>query len=123
MLLQALGACRVQKLRRKSWNILRFNRNSRFLNAKSRDKNHHRAQENLRILCSARQMIIGGFRAPRVRVGGRNRADFENFACKIARFSIANLRIFGAARARKTQEKRADSFQRLSTPRHALLRF
>ena len=67
-------------------------------------------------------MIIGVFRAPRVRVGGRNRADFENFACKIARFSTANLRNFGAERARMTQEKRADSFQRLSLPCHAIKR-
>ena len=68
-------------------------------------------------------MVTGVFRAPRVRVGGRNRADFQNFACKIARFSTANLRTFGAERARKTQEKRAGSFQRLSTPRNALFRF
>ena len=42
--------------------------------------------------------------------------------CKIARFSTANMRTFGAERARKTQKKRADSFQRLSMQRHALLR-
>ena len=67
-------------------------------------------------------MIIGVFLVPRVRVSGRNRADFQNFACKIARFSTANLRNFGAERARMTQEKRADSFQRLSLPCHAIKR-
>ena len=55
-------------------------------------------------------MIIGVFLAPRAHVSGANRADFQNFACKTARFSIANLRSFGAERARNTQEKRADSF-------------
>ena len=68
-------------------------------------------------------MIIGVFLAPRARVSGANRDDLQNFACKTARFSIANLRSFGAERARNTQEKRADSFQKLSTPCHALLRF
>ena len=33
------------------------------------------------------------------------------------------LRSFGAERARRTQEKRADSFQMLLTPCHALVRF
>ena len=68
-------------------------------------------------------MIVGVFRAPRARVGGRNRADFQSFARKIARISTAKLRIFGAESARKTQEKRADSFQMLWTPGHALVRF
>ena len=68
-------------------------------------------------------MIIGVFLAPRARVSGANRDDLQNFARKTARFSIANLRSFGAERARNTQEKRADSFQKLSTPCHALLRF
>ena len=68
-------------------------------------------------------MITGVFLAPRARVSGANRDDLQNFACKTARFSIANLRSFGAERVRNTQEKRADSFQNLSTPCHALLRF
>ena len=68
-------------------------------------------------------MIIGVVLAPRERITGRNRADFQNFACKIARISTAKLRIFGAESARKTQEKRADSFQMLLTPCHALVRF
>ena len=67
-------------------------------------------------------MIIGIFLVPRVRVSGRTRADFQNFACKIARFSTANLRNFGAESARMTQEKRADSFQKLSMPCHAIKR-
>ena len=68
-------------------------------------------------------MIIGVFLAPRARVTGANRDDLQNFACKTARFSIANLRSFAAERARNTQEKRTDSFQKLSTPCRALLRF
>ena len=68
-------------------------------------------------------MILGVFLAPHARVSGSNRADFQNCACKSARFSTANLHNFGAERARKPREKRADSFQRLSTPCHALLRF
>ena len=68
-------------------------------------------------------MIVGVFLAPRARVGGRSRADLQSFARKIARISTAKLRKFGAERARRTQEKRADSFQMLLTPCHALLRF
>ena len=68
-------------------------------------------------------MIVGVVLAPRDRITGRNRADFQNFACKIARISTAKLRNFGAERARRTQEKRADSFQILVKPCHALLRF
>ena len=55
-----------------------------------------------------------------LRVGGRNRADFQSFARKTARISTAKLRKFGAERARRTQEKRADSFKMLLKPRHAL---
>ena len=55
-------------------------------------------------------MIAGVFLAPCARVDGRNRADSQSFARKIARNSTAKLRTFGAERARKTQEKRADSF-------------
>ena len=72
------------------------------------------------ILYSVRGMIVDVILAPRARVGGRNRADFQNFACKIARFSTANVRNLGAERARMTQEKRADSFQMLSMPCHAI---
>ena len=67
-------------------------------------------------------MIVGVFFAPRARVGGRNRADLQSFARKIARISNAKLRNFGAERARRTQKKRADSFQMLLTPCHALVR-
>ena len=67
-------------------------------------------------------MIVGVFLAPRARVGGRNRAEFDSFARKIARISAAKLRNFGAEGARSTQEKRADSFQMLLKPCHALLR-
>ena len=55
-------------------------------------------------------MIVGVFLAPHARVGGRSRADLQSFARKIARISTAKLRKFGAERARRTQEKRADSF-------------
>ena len=68
-------------------------------------------------------MIVGVFLAPRARVGGRSRADLQSLAHKIARISTAKLRKFGAERARRTQEKRADSFQMLLTPCHALMRF
>ena len=68
-------------------------------------------------------MIVGVFLAPRARVGGGNGADLQSFARKIARISTAKLRNFGAERARRTQEKRADSFQMLLTPCHALVRF
>ena len=67
-------------------------------------------------------MIVDVILAPCARVGGRNRADFQNFACKIARFSTANLRNLGAKRACMTQENHADSFQRLSLPCHAIKR-
>ena len=46
-------------------------------------------------------MIVGVFLAPRARVGGRNRAEFDSFARKIARISAEKLRNFGAERARK----------------------
>ena len=65
-------------------------------------------------------MTVGVFRAPRARVGGRNRADFQSFARKTARIPTAKLRKFGAERARRTQEKRADSFKMLLKPCHAL---
>ena len=68
-------------------------------------------------------MIVGVFLAPRARVGGRNRAEFDSFARKIARISAAKLRNFGAEGERRTQEKRADSFQRRLPPCHALVRF
>ena len=68
-------------------------------------------------------MIVGVFLAPRARVGGHKRADFQSFARKIARISTAKLRNFGAERARRTQEKRADSFQLILKPCHALLCF
>ena len=71
-------------------------------------------------------MIVGVFLAPRARVGGRNRADVQSFARKIARISNAKLRNFGAdraERARRTQEKRADSSQTLLMPCHVLVRF
>ena len=70
-----------------------------------------------------RGTIAGVFCEPRARVGGRDRADFQNLARKIARIFIANLRNFGAERVRKTQEKRADSFQRLLMSWFARLRF
>ena len=65
-------------------------------------------------------MIVDVFLASRARVGGRNRADFQSFTRKIARISIAKLRKFGAERARRTQEKRADSFKMRLKPCHAL---
>ena len=65
-------------------------------------------------------MIVDVILAPRARVGGCNRADFQKLACKIARFSTAKLRNLGAKRARMTQEQRADSFQRLSLPSRAI---
>ena len=68
-------------------------------------------------------MIVGVFLAPHARVGARSRADLQSFARKIARISTAKLRKFGAERARRTQEKRADSFKMLLTPCHALMRF
>ena len=68
-------------------------------------------------------MIVGVFLAPRARVGGGNGADLQSFARKIARISIAKLRNFGAERARRTQKKRADSFQMRLTQCHALLHF
>ena len=68
-------------------------------------------------------MIVGVFLAPRARIGGRNRADLQTFAREIVRISTAKLRNFGAERARRTQEKSADSFQMLLTPCHALVHF
>ena len=68
-------------------------------------------------------MIVGVSLAPRSHIGGRSRADLQSFARKIARMSTAKLRKFGAERARRTQEKRADSFQMLLTPCHAFLCF
>ena len=68
-------------------------------------------------------MIFDVFLASRARIGGRNRADFQSFARKTARISAAKLRKLGAERARRTQEKRADSFKMLLTPCHALMRF
>ena len=65
-------------------------------------------------------MIVDVFLASRARIGGRNRADFQSFARKIVRISTAKLRDFGAERARRTQEKRADSFQLILKPCHAL---
>ena len=48
-------------------------------------------------------MIVDVILAPRARVGGRNRADFQNFACnELARFSTAKLRNLGAKRASMT---------------------
>ena len=65
-------------------------------------------------------MIVDVFLASRARIGGRNRADFQSFARKTARIPSAKLRKFGAERARRTQEKRADSFKMLLKPCHAL---
>ena len=65
-------------------------------------------------------MIVDVFLASRARVGGRNGADFQSFTLKIMRNSTAELRNFGAERARRTQEKRADSFKMLLKPCHAL---
>ena len=104
-------------------NFLDFNGKSRLMNAKFRDKKHRRDQTNLTTLCIVRRMILGFFLASRARVAGRPRADFQSFACKIARISTAKLRNFGAERARRTHEKRADSFQTCLMPCHALLRF
>ena len=55
-------------------------------------------------------MIVGVFLAPRARVGGRNGADLQSFARKIARISTAKLQNFGAASAQETQYTRAESF-------------
>ena len=82
-----------------------FNRNSRFLNAKFRGKNNRWPQQNLRIVCIVHRTIGRFVLAPRARVGGRARADFQDFARKILHAFNCKLRNFGAERARKTFEK------------------
>ena len=118
----ALGACRVPKLRRNHRKCRDFNRNSRFLNAKFRGKNNRWLQKKLRIVyivhCTIGRFVL----APRARVGGRARADFQDFARKILHAFNCKLRNFGAERARRTHEKRADSSQTLLMPCHALVR-
>ena len=75
------------------------------------------------IVCSVRKILSHVFVAILVYVSCCNRADVQKFACKFERTLTAKLRTFGAESGRKTQEMRADSFQRLPTLCCALLRF
>ena len=64
-------------------------------------------------------MIIGVFLAPRARVTGANRADLQNFACKTARFSIANCAVL-VPNVRATRKRSALTHSR-SFQRRAML--
>ena len=126
MLWQAPGACRAAKFRRNSVKFSRFHRKITVDESKisrqkaslsSRKPVHHQhpASKNrpcffwclVRVSVAATALIC---------------KQMQSVACKVARISTAKLRNLGAERARRTQEKRANSFQMLLTPCHALVR-
>ena len=105
-LLQALGACRAAKLRRKSSNLSRFQpkitvfeckilRQKASLSSGQAAHLVHRASNDRRCHPCA---FVREFMAAM----GQITADFQNIERKIARISITKLRDFGAEGACKT---------------------
>ena len=78
-LLLALGACRAQKSRRIASKFSRVSPKIASFRRRLSCKKQRRAQEKLRVLRNVQQTIIHIILMQRACVGGRNRADFQNF--------------------------------------------
>ena len=111
---KAPGACRAQKSRRISSKCSRFSPKIASFCRRLSCKKQRRAQEKLRVLRNVQKTIIHIILMQRACVGGRNRADFQNFFTQ----NRANFNRKTARFRRRKCAQRATKARRVSA--HAL---
>ena len=107
--LQPLGWCGAQKVRRDSSKLSRFQTKIVKFSRRFRRRQHCRAQDNLRDLCSMHQMIVRAFCRRSATVCGCDRADFQDFQRKNRAVFDRKAAQFCAKNARHTPGTSAEA--------------